>query len=81
LETYQQMKARLGRNPWAKLKVYKPGSWLTKGGWITVKGAEREIRDEASFMAARELKDRAAGLLNAFFPQARLSDAVQVVIE
>jgi hypothetical protein len=60
METYQQMKDRLRRNPWAKVKAKAPwifGTYRT----VTVRGAEWELKDATMFELAREA---AAGLEN-----------------
>ena len=80
-ETFDEIKARLGRNPWVKLKVYKPGTWLSRGGWITVRKAEKEIANELEYLAARRIQQEAVNALRKFFPAMHLNDGVQVVIE
>jgi hypothetical protein len=79
METFAEIKARLGRNPWFKVKVRAPWPF----GLRTVKGSDYEIKDANIYEVARRAQ---SDYLKAFapFPLAvmrAVRDHVVVVIE
>lgn len=81
METFNEIKARLGRNPWGKVKYYQPGTWLSKGGWKTVRGLEREIKNEIEYLAVQKAQRESIFFLEQFFPIYKINDALRIVVE